>query len=925
MQSELKEFTGISAQESIKKLRSSVNGLTMEQAGQLYDKYGPNEFGEVHKESLLEKIWESVKEPMVLILFVATVFSFLIGDYIEGCAILGVVLINTIISLVQDSKAEKAVDALRKILSPQFRVVREGNIETIASKYIVPGDIIEFESGDIIPADARLIEGSGVLVDEAHLTGESESVHKDVKPISGDNPRLYEMKNMLFSASKVLNGHGRAIVVKTGGFTEMGKIAKNIQEAEDERTPLQVKLDKEIKYLVVLAFFSAVVVLIVTGIPRFMGGIPSDFGKFMKLIELPLLSAISVMVAVFPEGLPASITIALSLAVERLARNSVIVKKLSSVETLGNIDYICTDKTGTITQHKMTVREYYIDNEFYHMADILRLITDGELKAIHDIFLTSVKCSTAKVEERDGSIVNEMGDPTETSLIKAGILSGFKPAQFDTYKELDRIPFSSELMYSAILLQDAHGDKGVYIKGAPDKTLELCGSVLIRDEVVPLDDGMRQRILHDLSTRSEKGFRLIGFAMKKQGAAAKKLDGAAVKDGVFLGAAMIYDPPKDEVKQVIAEAKGANIGVVMITGDSKKTGFSIAESVGIADDIEQAIEGREFEQLSGEELAAKVEYLRVYSRVAPLDKLKIVNSLKDRDHIVAMTGDGVNDAPALKKADVGIAMGRAGTQVSQEAADIILTDDNFSTIVKAIREGRVIYQNLKKLVRYLITNNFGKVVAILAAPLFVFGGSALLPVQLLWSNVVMESFPGVAISIDSADETIMRKKPAKLSEPIISRTERIRMIIEGFIFGAAITLGYVLVYHYITPENIAAVTSFAAYIPSDAAKKFDEARLLLAGTVAFTITLLSPQMHVFMLRDGRFLKRLTAPNKLLKSFFLVTAGMIAAIVFVPTLNLVFKTLPIYDWRIWALIGGLSLVTSVFKLAWDMIIRRKVTA
>jgi len=344
--------------------------------------------------------------------------------------------------------------------------------------------------------------------------------------------------------------------------------------------------------------------------------------------------------------------------------------------------------------------------------------------------------------------------------------------------------------------------------------------------------------------------------------------------------------------------------------------------VGIADDIEQAIEGREFEQLSGDELAARVEYLRVYSRVAPLDKLKIVESLKSKDHIVAMTGDGVNDAPALKKADVGIAMGRAGTQVSQEAADIILTDDNFSTIVKAIREGRVIYQNLKKLVRYLITNNFGKVVAILAAPLFVFGGSALLPVQLLWSNVVMESFPGVGISTDSADETIMQKKPAKLSEPIISRTERIRMIIEGFVFGAAITLGYVLFYHYITPENIASITSFAAFIPSDAAKKFEEARFLLAGTAAFTITLLSPQMHVFMLRDGRFLKRISAPNKLLKSFFLVTAGMIAAIVFLPPLNLVFKTLPIYDWKIWAMIGGLSLITSVFKLLWDIIISRK---
>ncbi|OHD55614.1 MAG: hypothetical protein A2Y33_13340 [Spirochaetes bacterium GWF1_51_8] len=922
MQPELQDFTGLSAQDTLKKLRSSINGLTMEQADQLLDKYGTNEFGEVKKVTIWQKLWASFTEPMVIILFVATVFSFLIGDVIEGCAILGVVLINTIISLIQDGKAEKAVDALRKILSPQFRVVREGNIETIASKFIVPGDVIVFESGDIIPADARIIEASGMLVDEAHLTGESEPINKEIKPIPGDSLRLYEMRNMLFSGSKVLNGHGKAVVVKTGSFTEMGKIAKNIQSAEDERTPLQIKLDKEIKYLVILAAISAFVVLILTGIPRLAAGIPSDWQLFLKMIELPLLTAISVMVAVFPEGLPASITIALSLAVERLARNSVIVKKLSSVETLGNVDYICTDKTGTITQHKMTVKEYYLDNEFYHMADVFRLMSEGEMKAIHDIFLTSVKCSTAQVTEQDGNIVSESGDPTETSLIKAGILSGFKPSQFDTYREIDRIPFSSDIMYSAILLEDAHGDRGIYTKGAPDKVLELCGKIMIKDEVKDLDAGDRERILHDLSSRSEQGYRLIGFMKKKAGTALKKLDHDAVKDGIFLGAAMIYDPPKDEVKQVIAEARGANIGVVMITGDSKKTGFSIAQSVGIAEDIEQAIEGREFENLTPEELAAKVEYLRVYSRVAPLDKLKIVEQLKNKDHIVAMTGDGVNDAPALKRSDVGIAMGRAGTQVSQEAADIILTDDNFSTIVKAIREGRVIYQNLKKLVRYLITNNLGKVAAILAVPLFVLGGSALFPVQLLFSNVVMESFPGVGISTDSADDTIMEKKPAKLSEPIINRTERIRMIIEGFVFGAAITAGYVLMYNYLTPENIAAVTSFASFVPQEAADKFQEARLILAGTVAFAITLLSPQIYVFVLREGRLVRRFAAPNKLLKSFFVVTMAMIAAIVFVPPLNLVFKTLPIYDGMVWGVIAGLSLVTSIFKLIWDGIVSRK---
>lgn len=913
----LTEAAGLSVKETYGKSGVGASGLSNEEAEARLETFGTNEIGEAKKKSLLRKLLESFLEPMVLILVVASAFSFAIKDFVEAIAILGVVFINTIISLIQDGKAEKAVEELKKILSPQFRVIRGGNVTTVASKFLVPGDIIAFEAGDIIPADARIVEHNSVLVDEAHLTGESEPVSKNDSPIASKTLRLHEMKNVVFAASKVLNGHGRAVVVKTGSATEMGRIAGTMQAVEEERTPLQRKLDVEIKYLVAIAGVSAVLVFLLTFVPAVRGGFPAGWSMWLKVLELPLLTAISVMVAVFPEGLPASITIALSLAVERLARNSVIVKKLSSVETLGNVDFICTDKTGTITQHNMTVKEVYLNGEFHNMADVFLMINEGETDAVHDVFLTSVKCSTAKVEEKDGTVVREMGDPTETSLIKAGILCGFKPGLFDTFETLDSVPFSSELMYSASLLRDASGNSEIVMKGAPERIVRMCGSQSVGGREIPLDDHKHDQILHELSQKSEQGFRLIAFAKKRIHGNADKIDAGDMKNFVFLGAAMIYDPPKDEVKNVIAEAKGAGIRVVMITGDSKKTGFSIAGSVGIADDIAEAVEGVELEGWSETEFARHVEHLRVYSRVAPLDKLKIVGKLKEADHIVAMTGDGVNDAPALKRADVGIAMGKAGTQVSQEAADVILTDDNFSTIVSAIREGRTIYANLKKLIRYLITNNIGKVVGILAAPLLGFA-SPLLPLQLLWSNVVMESLPGVGISTDPSSEGIMDKKPAKLSDPIISKTARIRMIADGVVFGILISLGYILAYNFVSNPGIALlVTHFTNEV-----RDFETLRKLIAGTVAFAITLLSPQIYVFVLRDGPFMKKFSAPNKLLKGFFLFTIAMILAIVFVRPLNVLFRTVPIYDWRLWAIIAGFSLFTSLVKLVTDGLIKEE---
>ena len=868
------DFYSLPVEDSLKKFNSNPNGLTDRQVEEALKTYGLNEISEEKKKSLIRKIGEALIEPMTIILIIASLLSFfIIKDLLEAIAIVGVVIVNTVISLVQEGKAEKATDELKKILSPQSKVIRNGDTDVIAAKFLVPGDIIVFEAGDIIPTDARVIEVTNILVDEAHLTGESEAIQKTDENLNQKDLKLYEMKNIVFAGSRVLNGFGKAMVIKTGKNTEMGKIAKNIQETKEEKTPLQKKMDKEIKALVALAIISLILVLAL-GVAR-----KDDLG-------FTVLLAISILVAVFPEGLPASMTISLSIAMERLAKKSVIIKKLSSVETLGNVDYICTDKTGTITKHDMTVKEFFIGNKFYVMADLFKMSAEGKSQVLHDIFLTSNRCSTAQVVEVDGNITKELGDPTEIALIKASILNGFKSDQFNSHKIVDNVPFSSDLMFSAILTEDPKGKKEIYMKGAPEKIISFCDTYYLEGKTNNLDKTHKQNILKELSSRSEKGFRLIGFAKKQKADDNKKIDTNNLTGFTFLAAAMIYDPPKDEVKQMIQETKEANINVVMITGDSKKTGFSIAEHVGIADDIDQAIEGRELEDMSEEEFGKHVEHLRVYSRVAPLDKLKIVDKLKEKDHIVAMTGDGVNDAPALKKADVGIAMGRAGTQVAQEASNIILTDDSFSTIVNAVEEGRRVYQNLKKLIRYLLTNNIGKVIGVLITPLLGYP-VPLLPLQLLWSNIIMESLPAVGISTDSADKGIMKRKPSKLSEPIISRKQRAVMIIDGIIFGLCIAAGYILAFKH-TGSGI------------------------IAGTVSFAITLLSPQIYVFILREGKLKEKFLRRNLLLKGFFVCTILMILGIIYLRPLNSLFTTTPILDLYIWGIIILFSILTTLIR-------------
>ncbi len=852
--------------ELLHSLGSSHGGLSTAQADEVRRSSGFNELKAQRRVTLLSKILASLAEPMVLILFAATGFSFVIGDWLEGFAILGVVAINTVVGLLQDAKAEKALEALKKMLTPTVRVWRDGRPEVLATRFLVPGDVVVFEAGDVVPADVRLLEAVNLLVDEAHLTGESEPVRKQPGPLTAPGLKPYEIRNLLFTGSRILDGTGKAVVVTIGATTEMGQIATSLQTEDNEKTPLQVRLARETKFLVLLAFGSAALVLTLFAV--------KDFSHWdTARLEGAVLLAITILVAVFPEGLPASITIALSLAVERLARQSTIVKKLSSVETLGNVDFICTDKTGTITTHAMTAKEFYLDQKFHTAADLYTRIAEGQGQAVADLFLIAAKCSTATLES---------GDPTEIALLKAALLTGYKPGEFDApYATLATLPFNSDRMYSVALVT-IPGGRRVLVQGAPEKVVALCPGL----------GAERTAVLRDLGTRQDKGFRLIGFAQADIGPE-YELSGGKLETGSlpalnWLGAVVIYDPPKDEVKQAVAEAKAAGIAVVMITGDAKKTGFAIAESVGIAQNLSQALEGKELEAMSPEEFASTVSDYRVYSRVSPLDKLKIVEALREGDHVVAMTGDGVNDAPALKKSHVGIAMGRAGTQVSQEAADLILTDDNFATIVAAVKEGRTVFGNLRRLVRYLITNNLGKVITTVLTPLFA-PGASLNALMLLWSNVVMETAPGVGLSTDPAGPEVMRRPPPRRDDPILTVKDRWTMLFDGLVFGLAITAAYAF--------------AWQGWRGSAQAGQ----------TAAFVVTLLSPQLSAFVLREGRMWKKFTAPNLLLKGFSIAMIAMIPLLVFVPFCQRVFGTVALTDPLLWLVIIGLSVVSPVVRL------------
>ena len=736
-------------------------GLTSEEAEARLQRYGQNKLKGKPKKSLISLFFAQLKDMLIYVLLSAAVITVVIGEYVDAIIILLVVILNAVIGVVQEYKAEKAIEALQKMTTPKSLVRRDGEIKEISSEQIVPGDIVIIDTGRFIPADLRLIESANLQIEESALTGESVPTDKDANAIYSDpKTPVGDQSNMAFMSTLATYGRGEGVVVGTAMDTEIGKIAKILDEDTEQMTPLQKRLEELGKILGFIAIGICALIFVIA--------------LFQKrdMFEM-FLTAISLAVAAIPEGLAAIVAIVLALGVTRMSKINAIVKKLPAVETLGSVNIICSDKTGTLTQNKMTVVKYYTLN---NLKEVSATLTSAEAtKDEAELIKTLVLCSDATFENGEGT-----GDPTEIALIVLGNKYNLTKSELNSkHKRVSENPFDSDRKLMSTLNEEENGYR-VHTKGAIDNILKISSSALIGGKIVPLTEEIKSAYLKAAEEMSDNALRVLGAAFKDTDEilAPEEME----KDLTVIGIVGMIDPPRLEVKDSIKEAKRAGITPVMITGDHKNTAVAIAKELGIADSIEQSLTGAEIDELSEEEFAQNINNYRVFARVSPEHKVKIVRAFKAQGNIVSMTGDGVNDAPSLKYADIGVAMGITGTDVSKGASDMILTDDNFTTIVHAIEEGRNIYNNIKKSVIFLLSCNLGEVITVFASILF-FWPVPLLPTQILWINLITDSLPAIALGIDPGDKDVMKKKPRDPNESFFARGAGLRAIIGGTLIG----------------------------------------------------------------------------------------------------------------------------------------------
>ncbi len=733
-----------------KAIGSSVEGLTTSEANARLERNGKNKLDEGKKKTLFQRVLEQLSDPMIIILIVAAVIS-AITEWIEAGAItvptdtiiiMVVVIINTVLGVVQESKAEAAIEALQEMSAATSKVLRDGKLVSVRSEDLVVGDVVILEAGDAVPADCRIFECASMKIEEAALTGESVPVDKLIGLLNGgenDEVPLGDRKNMAYMGSTVVYGRGKAVVVATGMDTEMGKIADAIAQAEEGQTPLQIKLSQLSKILtflvlgicVVLLGFQIVTALLGTGL---------TFHVFLE----SFMVAVSLAVAAIPEGLAAVVTIVLSIGVTNMSKKNAIIRKLTAVETLGCAQIICSDKTGTLTQNKMTVVDHYGDNEEL-IAKAMALCCDAEI-------------------DSDGVVT---GEPTEAALVNYANTLGFnKNDLVSTSPRIGEAPFDS----GRKMMSTVHDTGKVilqYTKGAPDVVLDRCKYALINGEVVPFTEEVKGNVLADNKRMADQALRVLAVAFKKYDSApADYAPETLEKDLVFIGLTGMIDPARPEVKDAIEECRSAGITPIMITGDHKDTAVAIALQLGIIDDSSAAITGAQLDEISDEDFAERVTEFRVYARVQPEHKTRIVNAWRARGMITAMTGDGVNDAPSIKSADIGVGMGITGTDVTKNVADMVLADDNFATIVSAVSEGRRIYDNIRKAIQFLLGSNLSEVLSIFTATIM--GFTILKPVHLLFINLVTDSIPALALGLEKPERNIMKRKPRDSKEGVFA-------------------------------------------------------------------------------------------------------------------------------------------------------------
>ncbi len=894
------QWYNLTVQECMDRMQTDlVKGLTSKEVEHRLQQVGENMLQEKKKISPWVILLNQFKDFMVLVLLAATLISGLLGEFTDAITIIAIVVINGILGFIQEFKAEKSLNALKELTAPMAHVIRNGELAQILAKDIVPGDLVYFEGGDRIPADVRIIVSHGLHIEESALTGESVPVLKVDGTIQDTEVPLGDQRNMAFMGTLVTRGTGQGIVIGTGMHTEMGKIADLIQSTDTMQTPLQQRLEQLGKILIVVALALTAMVVI--------AGIMHDHNPYQMF-----LAGVSLAVAAIPEGLPAIVTIALALGVQRMIKRKAIVRKLPSVETLGCASVICSDKTGTLTQNKMTVTEIWVEgmkigvtgSGYSLKGDFLFEGKGGKpdrTSSFHKLMELNCLCNNAQIRE-EKKVWGIVGDPTEGALLVAAAKAGVTHASMQHWDRVKEFPFDSERKMMSVLVKNHRGSQTIAVKGAPDVLLSRCTHVLWNGNVIALTSSQKKQILETNQMMAGQALRVLAVAYRDVPAGERIVDEQQAENRlIFVGLCGMMDPPREEVRDAIKKCRLAGIRTVMITGDHQKTAEAIARQLGILPKGGLTINGQDLYNMSDEEFARKVENIYVYARVSPEHKLKIVRALQARGHVVAMTGDGVNDAPAIKAANIGIAMGITGTDVSKEASSLILADDNFATIEAAIEEGRTIYDNIRKFIRYLLASNVGEILVMFLAMM---AGMPLplVPIQILWVNLVTDGLPAMALGVDQPEGDTMKRPPRSSKESIFARGLGWKIISRGLLIGVC-TLAAFWITLQAEPDN-----------------------LVKAQTMAFSTLVMAQLIHVFDCRsEHSVFHRNPFQNKYLVLSVIVSVLLLVGVIYLAPLQPIFKTVPL-NGKEWMILLGFAAIPTfavgLMRLMIDAVIGKK---
>jgi Ca2+-transporting ATPase len=936
------------------------NGLTSEEARKRLEHYGPNQLKESPRPTFLQMLWEQLNNFVVILLIVASAISALLGDYVEAAAIMAIVVLNAVLGIIQERRAEEALAALKKLAAPDAQVIRDGRRTTLPSYELVPGDIVFLEAGNFIPADIRLLEAVNLRVEEASLTGESLPVQKNAATVLDQNVPLGDRKNTAFMGTVISYGRGRGVVTSTGMRTQLGLIATMLQSVETEETPLQRRLDQLGKSLSVAALFLVAVVFIValinyTNINELFTGPLAYLTEYAAEITEVFIIAVSLAIAAVPEGLPAVVTISLALGMREMIKRHALIRKLASVETLGSATVICSDKTGTLTQNEMTVTRLWVDGQFIHITGTGYVpqgdfLVDGkpvdvtEYRAALTTLWLGVLNNDASIEitgEKDSQQTYRIvGDPTEGALLVAAAKAGATHVHVkQAYPRENEIPFDSDRKRMITIhdirqpdpndLSPFYDEKNkdwdvIAVKGAPDIVLELCTQYQdIHDQPRSMTEEARRRILEANEAMTRDALRVLGLAYRLDENVPNNLDELNAdeleRDLVFVGLIGMIDPARTEVKPALETARNAGIRTIMITGDYPNTAQAIAETIGMLKQGRGVMTGAQLDTLSDDGLREVINKTSVFARVSPEHKMRIVDALQANGEVVAMTGDGVNDAPAIKRADIGVAMGITGTDVAKETADMVLTDDNYASIVAAVEQGRIIYSNIRKFVFFLLSSNIAEIMIIFLATLAGLP-APLTAIQLLWLNLITDGAPALALAVEKGDPDIMQQKPRARNEPIVNRSMSIGLVVQTIAqTGAVLTaFGLGLLWHLEAGANL--VGNPITYILQHDWLGVD---VQTAETMAFVTLSLAELFRAYTVRSERAsLFSIGAfSNRYMQYAVGLSVSLLLLVINVPFLQPIFNT-HFLSLREWGVVLGLAVIPAVAEEITKFFLRMK---